>query len=327
VRSSRVSSGGAAFAYTHAVNTGAAPRVVNAAMDPKVKAGAGSPFVGNVMRESRDSADHPESLAIGVFFDVTGSMGQIPITLEKKLAGLMTLLLQKGYVAHPQILFGAIGDAYVDAVPLQIGQFESGVEMDDDLDKIFIEKGGGGQKSETYELSHYFFWKHTSIDCFEKRGRKGYFFTMGDEAPYDYVRKTHVKDLIGDDLQADISTKEVIAHLQERYHVFHIIVEQGTYPHDADIENAWRNLLGERVLKLEDQDNVAELIALTIGLTEGTTDIDAASHALATVGADKHTIDTVTQALAPYARSAVAKTGGVSGDLPAVSGGGSAVVL
>src|SRR5512138_3280725 len=60
------------------------------------------------MRESRDSAEHPDSTAIVVMFDVTGSMGSIPVTLQKKLPNLLGLLLRKGYVADPQILFGAI---------------------------------------------------------------------------------------------------------------------------------------------------------------------------------------------------------------------------
>lgn len=323
VRSSRISAGGAAFAYTDAVLTGKAPKVVNPLMSPSKVASARSPFVGKVVRESRDSDLHPTSLAIGVVFDVTGSMKEIPVTLEKKLAGLMALLTQKGYVAHPQILFGAIGDAYSDSVPLQIGEFESGAEMDDDLDKIYLEGNGGGQHSETYELAHYFFLHHTATDCWEKRQHKGYFFTMGDEACYDYVRKTHVKDLIGDTLQADVPTAEVIQALEERYHVFHIIIEQGSYPHNPTIEGVWTKLLGERVLKLEDADNVAELIALTIGLTEGTVDIDAAAAHLKDVGLGSKAITTVTKALVPLAKSAaLTKPSTVTGDLVEAGGGG-----
>lgn len=323
VRSSRVASGGAAFAYTDDVIKGVAPKAVHAAMAPTKAASVRSPFVGQVMRESRDSDAHPTSLAIGVFFDETGSMGGIPVTLEKKLAGLMALLTQKGYVAHPQILFGAIGDANSDKVPLQVGEFESGAEMDDDLDKIYLEGNGGGQNKETYELAHYFFLKHTSIDCYEKRGVKGYFFTMGDEAPYDYVRKAHVKDLIGDTLEADLLTADVIKQLEERYHVFHIIVEQGSYPHNTVIEGTWTKLLGERVLKLEDADNVAELIALTIGLTEGTIDIDAGVSHLKDIGVDAKGIKAVTSALVPLAKSVgLAKPAAVTGELPVAAGGG-----
>ncbi|MCB0184778.1 MAG: hypothetical protein KDE31_10955, partial [Caldilineaceae bacterium] len=103
-------------------------------------------------RQSRDSVAHPESVAIAVIFDVTGSMGTVPRILQTKLGKLMRLLTERGYLAHPQVLFGAVGDAYTDSVPLQIGQFESGLEMDDDLSKIYLEGGGGGQVHESYEL-------------------------------------------------------------------------------------------------------------------------------------------------------------------------------
>src|SRR3712207_3635468 len=149
-----------------------------------------------VTRESRDSDQHPDSVAIAVIFDVTGSMGTVPRVLQTKLGALMRLLIQRGYVEHPQVLFGAVGDAYCDAVPLQIGQFEAGLEMDDDLSKIYLEGGGGGQVHETYELAIYFMARHTAIDCYERRGRKGYLFTIGDEKPYAVVRRQHVLDHI-----------------------------------------------------------------------------------------------------------------------------------
>jgi hypothetical protein len=78
-----------------------------------------SPF-GIKFRESRDSDIHPESLSIGVFLDVTGSMGHIPeILVREKLGSLMNTLIAHG-VAHPQILFGAIGDHISDRYPLRV---------------------------------------------------------------------------------------------------------------------------------------------------------------------------------------------------------------
>ena len=66
--------------------------------------------MGVTFRESRDSDEHPNSTAIAVLFDVTGSMGSIPVTLQKKLPELLGLLLRKNYVSDPQILFGGLGD-------------------------------------------------------------------------------------------------------------------------------------------------------------------------------------------------------------------------
>jgi hypothetical protein len=78
-------------------------------------------------------------------------------------------------------MFGAIGDATCDRAPLQVGQFESDNRMDDDLSRILLEGGGGGQKTESYELAMYFMARHTAADCYEKRGKRGYLFIIGDE--------------------------------------------------------------------------------------------------------------------------------------------------
>ena len=112
----RAATGASAFAYS---DGGAAH--VHPALDP----------FGVSMRESRDSGEHPQSLAIAVLFDVTGSMRGVPRALQAKLPQLLGLLLRKGYAAHPQIMFGAIGDATCDRAPLQVGQFESDNRMDD----------------------------------------------------------------------------------------------------------------------------------------------------------------------------------------------------
>src|SRR6187431_140514 len=168
----RRATGASAFAYS---DSGA--RTVHTALDP----------LGVGVRESRDSDEHPESLAIAVLFDVTGSMGSVPRVLQTKLPQLLGLLTRKSYATDPHILFGAVGDASCDRVPLQIGQFESDNRMDDDLARIVLEGGGGGQMTESYELAMYFMARHTSLDCFEKRGRRGYLFLIGDELPYPRV--------------------------------------------------------------------------------------------------------------------------------------------
>jgi hypothetical protein len=203
----RAATGTSAFAYSD----GGARRVHDAL----------NPF-GVDMRESRDSDEHPQSLAIAVLFDVTGSMRRVPAVLQTKLPGLLGLVLRKDYVADPHIMFGAIGDATCDRVPLQVGQYESDNRMDEDLGRIVLEGGGGGQMTESYELAMYFMARHTSIDCFEKRGRRGYLFLIGDELPYPRVSAAQVRDIIGDDLEEDISTDAVLDELKRRYHVYYI---------------------------------------------------------------------------------------------------------
>lgn len=316
------------FDYSSKVASGAVPRAAHPTMDPKTVAGPKSPFVGNVMRESRDSDGHPDSLAIGVIFDITGSMGQIPVVLQTKLAALMRLLIAKGYAPHPQLLFGAIGDANPpdpNTVPLQVGQFESDITLEDNLTNIYLEGKGGSQHHETYELAHYFFTRHTSIDCFEKRGLRGYFFTIGDEAFYPTVKRQFVKEFIGDDLETDIPTEMIVRELEEKYNVFHIHAQQGSYKDDPKVLDPWKSLLGERLLLLDDAKDVAELIALTIGVNEGTTDIDAGSHDLAAVGASASTVKSVREALIPFAGSTAIAKGSIVNLPPSKSAKGGGV--
>jgi len=252
----RVKSGVDAFAYHAATSRKpVAERTVHAQMDPK-----------GVTRESRDSDNHPESVAIGVILDETGSMAKTPIVMREQLPSLMDLIASKG-VKDAQILFGAVGDATNHEIaPLQIGQFESGTEMADDLGKIFMEGQGGGSNQESYQNVLYFFARHTSVDCFEKRGRKGSLFIVGDEHPYDVVFRTEVARLMGDTLQDDIPTAEIVRECQEKYEVF-FVIPRGTHHYgDTNLHEKWRVLLGsnDRVILLEDAAGICEVIASAV---------------------------------------------------------------
>jgi hypothetical protein len=271
--------------------------------------------LGVKFRESRDSAEHPASTSIAVLFDVTGSMGHVPVVLQTKLPELLGLLLRKGYAPDPQILFGAIGDATCDRVPLQIGQFESDNRMDDNLENIFLEGGGGGQRTESYELAMYFMARHTDIDCWNLHGRKGYLFIIGDEMAYPEVKRREVQAVIGDGLEANIPTQAIVKELSRRYHVFYILPKAASYGGDRDILGFWRGLLGQRVLELEDSEAVCELIALTIGMTEGTIDLKAGIADLEEYDVASGTIQTVTTALASLP-AVLARGKPVAGMLP-----------
>lgn len=221
-------------------------------------------------RESRDSDAHPNSLAIAVFLDVTGSMGQIPeMLIRHKLGSLMDTLLAHG-VEDPQVMFSAIGDHHTDRAPLQIGQFESGTdELNDCLSKVYIEGGGGGQNMESYLLAWLVGGRHTSIDCFEIRGRKGFLFTIGDEKSWDSVSADRLKDLMGYAQTDPITDAQVLAQAQRMYHVFHIHINETGYKDNPDVIGYWKKLLGERALILDNHMAVAELIASTVAVING----------------------------------------------------------
>lgn len=278
------------FAYDKAVKTGAKPTAVHNKLDPK-----------GVLRESRDSTAHPDSNAIMVWFDVTGSMAGVPRILQANLPKLHGLLTRKGYITDPQVLFGAIGDATSDKVPLQVGQFESGNEMEDDLANIFLEGNGGGQTAETYELAMYFSMHKTALDCFEKRGRKGYLFMIGDEKSYPMVKSAHVASLLGDTLEADIPTETMVKRLQEKFHCYFIIPKMTSYFSEPWLKAHWTGLFGQNVLYLDDPAGICECIALAIGINEGVTDIIEAEAHLKEVGSSSLVVRSATSAVSHLA--------------------------
>lgn len=255
----RAATGASAFAYS---DSGA--RAVHADLDP----------FGVDVRESRDSAEHPASVPIAVLFDVTGSMLGVPRTLQTKLPDLLGLVLRKGYAEHPHILFGAVGDATCDRAPLQIGQFESDNRMDDDLGKILLEGGGGGQMTESYELAMYFMARHTALDSFERRGKRGYLFMIGDELAYPKVKAREVRKVIGDDLTEDIPIEAMVAELTRKFDLYYIIPAGASHAGNDRLLRFWQGLLGQNVIRLDDLDAVCETIALTVGLAEDAIDLE-----------------------------------------------------
>jgi hypothetical protein len=243
------------------------------------------------VRESRDSAEHPLSLPVAIFEDVTGSMASVPRLLLSKLPQLLGLLQRKGYATDPQILFAAIGDATVDKAPLQVGQFESDNRMDSDLTNLLLEGGGGGTRQESYELALYFLARHTATDSWERRGHRGYAFIIGDEMAYPAVKRAEVARCIGDTLQEDIPLEEILAEAREKWDIYYIMPEGASYAKSSGFGSYteehlafWRNLLGQHVIELDDLNAICETIALTVGLAEGTTDLTAGLDDLRDVG-------------------------------------------
>jgi hypothetical protein len=247
-------------------------RSIDPLMDPR----------GLVARESRDSEHHPESVPIIVAFDVTGSMGHVPTRFAKEWLGkLMARLVEGGWVKDPQVLIAAVGDAVSDHAPLQIGQFESGLEMDMWLTRLWLE-GGGGDAPESYLLPHWFAAHHTATDAWEKRRRKGYLITVGD-AENKPLTPAQVERVFGYTPTAPTSDFAVVAAAAERWHVLHVLVANAGEPPDAIVRH-WEGVLGGGVLTLRKLDAICELLGVVMALREGRLTVDAARAILTAAG-------------------------------------------
>jgi hypothetical protein len=235
---------------------------------------------GVVVRESRDSVDNPQSTAIIVGIDVTGSMGMIADTLAREGLGvLFTEILDRKPVTDPHLMFMAIGDAYADRNPLQVSQFEADNRIIPQLTDIYLEKGGGGNQFESYDLPWYFAAHHTSLDCFEKRAKKGYLFTVGDENPPPGITAAQITKIFGDSQAQGMSSAELLVMVQRTYHVFHLVVEEGDFCRHGSqpVIDKWRSLLGQNVLALSDYTKLSEVIVSAIQVIEGADKVAVAS--------------------------------------------------
>jgi hypothetical protein len=308
----RAASGTPTFAHHYAVSSGTATGI-HPSLDPN----------GVTIRESRDSTAHPEAVPISVLCDVTGSMREVPRIVQRNLTKLMGLLIRKGYVEHPAIMVGAIGDATSDQYPLQVGQFESGIEIEDNLTNLILEGGGGGQTTESYELALYFMARHTAHDHFEKRGEKGYLFIIGDEMPYQQVKRHEALKILGSGPETDIPTIDVMREVQERYQVFFILPKMTANFNDKRVRDTWKSLVGQNTVILDDAMGICECIASQVGTFEGTLDSSKVESDLIDVGASSRVASAVSKALVPVgagggrrARGAIQQipeSGGVSG--------------
>lgn len=255
-------------------------------------------------RESRDSEAHPNSVAVIFALDVSGSMGEIP----KKLATETLPTFMK---------------SLLDAAPLQVGQFESTERlMDQWLVNMFLEGGGGGG-NESYELAMYFAARHTDIDCVNRRHRRGFLFVTGDEPPNPSVSRTQVKRLVGDDLPDDVPIRKIIEETQGKYEPFFLIPDPGRA---KNVERAWRDLLGDRVIVMQRPDDTSYVCAGLVALLEGAApNLDALARRMEVSGIPRARVVDVVKALTPFAasvgRDGAPKPGRPIGKMPEGEGG------
>lgn len=234
------------------------------------------------IRESRDSDANPFSTPVIIGSDVTGSMGMIAHELMGG-DGLNTLareIYDRKPVPDPHIMVLAIGDAECDRAPLQATQFEADIRLADQVRSLWIEGGGGGNPGESYSLAHLFAAMKTSTDAAEKRGRKGYLFTIGDEPNLDGVRKDQIKRVLGIEAQADMSASDCLKIAQRDWEVFHVVlINEGRCKYDkTGVLKNWAGFMPkDRIIELQDVKALAETVVSVIQVTEGARAEDVAA--------------------------------------------------
>ena len=243
---------------------------LSAALNPK-----------NVMRECRDSEEHPNTVPVILALDVTGSMGQAAVKVAQKLNDIMTEIYTNKSVPDIEFCIMGIGDLKYDDAPIQISQFESDIRIAEQLDEIYFEGGGGGNKYESYTAAWYMGLHHCDLDCW-KRGKKGIIITMGDERlnpmlpKLDWSGHKGLGGVTGDAVQADIETTELFEEAKEKFELYHLSVDDKDSSYkwinaNYDIDGSWHELLGDHydVVTLDSlAKKITSIITDNIGVTK-----------------------------------------------------------
>lgn len=228
------------------------------------------------------------SVPVEIMLDTTGSMGSnVDIALQKipDLRDNLASVMRPNCEAHIATgVFNDTDDTFSDRSPgivMTRSQFEMTQKMAEQMLLHVPMRNGGGNGKEDSQLA-LFGAAYLSSFYINRIGLRSYHFTITDDAALSYIEKAQLirvygKDVFeavaenGHDLDPDNlpSTNEVVQSLLTRAHAFCILVRSSDR-----VTRYWTELMGaERVIAIPSTDLVSEVIAVTVGLTEGTLDL------------------------------------------------------
>lgn len=225
-------------------------------------------------RESRKSDLNPHPTPVVIALDVTGSMSRVVEACRKQLGTIFEQIIDRKPVTDPHVMAMAVDDMDYDKRALQATQFEADpVTIGKQIEQLCIVGNGGGNGHESYLGPLYMLAMKASCDAFtETPQRKGFLFTIGDEGPQTVLTKKHVKDFFDEDVPNDLPIADLVKMIEANWHYYHIhVYDSGGYRHDRMDEylTAWRQNIGERVVKLTDHHKLGEVVVSIIEVTAG----------------------------------------------------------
>ena len=182
---------------------------------------------------------------------------------------ILTLLRERP-ILYPQILCAAVGDSLCDRHPLQVTQFEADIRIIEQMTSLYLEGGGGGNGGESYQLLWYFAARHTISDQYEKRHKKGYLFTLGDDACHQQLSPAEIQRVFSDSVPYGLTSEELLRQAEKCYFVFHIHIDTNRSTDDR-IFQSWSKLLSGHAVRMHRNDLslLPQLIEAIIAVNEG----------------------------------------------------------
>jgi len=232
-----------------------------------------------------------------IMLDVTGSNIDFARVVYDKLPMFYGQIEQKSYLTDFDISICAVGDAYTDEYPLQIGNFAKGITLDSWLEKLVLEGMGGGQRKESYELAAYYLYKNTKF----APGSKPIIFFIGDEMPYPTVNKYQAEKFGIECFEGGI---EPFSLLREKVsdNVFMLLNKYCSRKFEPDITSCWQKLLAaEHVIKIYEEKSIVDLMLGIISMVSESRTLETYKVDMIGRGQTKERIDGVSQSLEGFA--------------------------
>ncbi len=201
-----------------------------------------------------------------LLLDQTGSMKDAPKYMIDKFPTLYAESnaavqgkkldeLAKGEILESKLEIAviAIGDVRNhELYPLQVVDYAKAGDLVRNVQKIYPEGNGGGNGRESYDLGLYFALNHTNTP--KIKGVKPIMIIVGDEGFYEEIRPAEVKRYTGDSVPSQLSTRDVIKQLRDKFDIYMLRPEmnydESTY---AAIQKQWEEVLGkERVCRSQE---------------------------------------------------------------------------
>lgn len=263
--------------------------------------GASSYSASKLTRTSLDSSMSPNGKILEsktknpiiVILDVTGSNINFARLVYDKMPMFYGQIEQKGYLEDFDIAFCAVGDAYTDEYPLQIGSFAKGIELDSWLEKVVLEGMGGGQEKESYELVAYYLLKNMKLE----EGSKPIIFFIGDEAPYPTVNKYQAEKF---GIKCRENNIEPFKLLREKVgdNVFMLLNKYCGDSFVSEITSSWvERLAPEHVIKIREEKSIVDLMLGIISMNSSSRSLETYKDDMLDRGQTEERIENVSKSL------------------------------
>jgi len=225
---------------------------------------APNPAVVDPRKRIRTESKNPLVVAV----DVTGSMARWPFEIFDRLPLLYNTLSQ--YREDLEICFGAIGDAGVDRWPLQVTEFAHGYDLEQQLNALYGE-GGGGDAPESYGL--FAWWVEHHVEA--PNAEKPFLVVFGDAPMHRTIPKEQVVRLLGETAPQEGSSTwtgklasllssgdayDAIAAWQRIAQSWDVwFLRRPTGRRGDDVDRQWAEAIGkERVFHIDDEQRAVD---------------------------------------------------------------------